>query len=175
MKPKAVKSLIARLFAVACYAFEKFGVSGSGKPAYRYRKAVNNSNCITKSSGYVFKQTQLDCPDVSGLTDKTYTRGKLWKVVFVGSFKKLKDFFVGLQAKKFADNFHRKYFTVSQLWQWSSLPEGSVWEILFHKIIYFAEDIYDKIIKVHFFALHWLKELCFFLIPSARGHFLYQQ
>ena len=162
MELKAVKSLITQFFAVACYAFEEFGISGSSEAAYWYGKAVNNSNCITKSTGYVFKQTLLDCPDVSGLTNVTYTRGKLWKVVSVESFEKLEDFFVGLKAKKFADDFHRKYFTVSQLWRWASLSESSFWEILFHKIVYFAEDIYDKIIKVHFFALHWLKELRFF-------------
>ena len=31
---------------------------------------------------------------------------------------------------------------------------GSCRKIIFHKIISFAEDIYDKIIKIHFLALH---------------------
>ena len=34
------------------------------------------------------------------------------------------------------------------------ISKGSLWKEFFHKIISFAEDIYDKIIKVHFFALH---------------------
>ena len=73
------------------------------------------------------------------------------KIVMVVTVKESEDFFVGVKTGYFADNFHCKYFTVSQLRQRSS---GSGWKIIFHKIIIFAEDIYDKIIKIHFLALN---------------------
>ena len=73
-----------------------------------------------------------------------------WKIVVVEILEESEDVFVGVKTGYFADNFYCKYFTVSQLRQRSS---GSGWKIIFHKIIIFAEDIYDKIIKIHFLAL----------------------
>ena len=68
----------------------------------------------------------------------------------VESFKELENGFVGLLAEQLADDFHGKYFAVSQLRQWPSFSQGPFWKGFFHKIVYFAEDLYDKIIEVHF-------------------------
>jgi len=174
VKPETIKGLISKLFAIAGYALKEFRASGSGESANRHREAVKDDNSVSESLGYVFEQPLLDRPELCGLTSEGNSASELWEVMLVKPFEELKDGFVGLKAKDFADDFHCKYFAVGQLRQWASPSKRSWPEEFFHKIISFAEDIYDKIIKVHFFALHGQRNNNGFLVPSTRGHFLYQ-
>lgn len=154
MKPETIKGLIAKLFAIVGYALKEFRASGSGEPANIHWEAVKYQDCVSESFGDVSEQPLLDHPELCRLPSESNSATELWEVMPVRPFEKSKDFFVGIEAEHFADDFHCKYFTVSHLWHWTSASECSFWEIFFHKIISFAEDIYDKIIKVHFFALH---------------------
>jgi hypothetical protein len=154
MEPKAIKGLITKLFAICCDTFEKPTEPGSGKPAGRYRKAVDHRNDVFEFLSYVFEETLFDQPQVGSMTDETDSTGESGEVVPVKIFEETEDVFVSVESEDFADNFYCKYFTVSHLWLWPSGPECSVWKEYFHKIISFAEDIYDKIIKIHFLALH---------------------
>jgi hypothetical protein len=154
MKLETIKGLIAKLFAVTGYALKEFRAFGSGESANRDREAVQHDNGISESFGYVFEEPLLDGPQFCRLTSERNSAAELWEVMAVKSFEEFKDGFVGVQAEEFTDDFDGKYFAVGQLWQWASSSKGSLWKEFLHKIISFTQDIYDKIIKVHFFALH---------------------
>ena len=49
----------------------------------------------------------------------------------------------------------------------------TLWKEFLHKIISFTEDIYDRIIKVHFFALHGQWNNSFFSSSIDQRAFLY--
>jgi len=163
MEPKTIKGLIAKLFAIVGYALKEFRASGSGEPANSHREAVKYKDGVSQSFGDVFEQPLLDRPELCRLPSESNSATELWEVMPVKPFEESKDIFVGIEAEDFADDFHCKYFTVSHLWHWTSAPKCSFWEIFFHKIISFTEDIYDKIIKVHFFALHGQRNSNLFL------------
>jgi len=167
VQSKAIKGLIPKLFAICCDTLEKLTESGSGKPAGRDRKAVDHGNYILESPSDVLEKALFDKPQVGCMTDETYSAGQPGEVMGVKIPEKTKDVFVGVKTEDFADDFHCKYFTVSDLRLWTSGSEGSGWKEFLHKIISFAEDIYDKIIKVHFLALHrqW-NSLCLLHIYS---------
>ena len=173
VQPKAIKGLITEFLAVAGQTFEKFAISGSGESAYRHWEAVKNQNCISETAGNVLEQMLLGSPQVGSVADKADPGGQFREVMAVKSFEKFEDFFVGLKAKTFTDYFHCKYFAVSQLRQRASLSKCPLWKICSHKIIDLAKDIYDKIIKIHFIALHgqWNNVIVYLLIPSTRGLF----
>jgi hypothetical protein len=173
MEPKTIKSLAAEFFAIAGLAFKKLATSRPGESAYRYWKAVKDHNCIGESFGNVLKQSLLDLPQVGCVTDKADATSEPREVVAVESFEELEDGLFGVQAEAFTYDFHRKYFAIRQLWQRSAFSKGSWWKEFFHKIISFTEDIYDKIIKVHFLPSMVNGTVICFLIPSTRGHFLY--
>jgi hypothetical protein len=154
MKLETIKGLIAKLFAVTGYALKEFRAFGSGESANRDWEAVQHDNGISESFGYVFEEPLLDGPQFCRLTSERNPAAELWEVMSVKSFEEFKDGFVGVQAEEFADDFDGKYFAVGELRQWASSSKGSLWKEFLHKIISFTEDIYDKIIKVHFFALH---------------------
>jgi len=103
------------------------------------------------------------------LADETDSTTELGEVMAVEVFEKFEDVFVGVETEDFADNFHCKYFTVSHLWRWASASQCSFGEKFFHKIISFTKDIYDKIIKVHFLALHDQWNYSFFCLLNSIG------
>lgn len=150
VKPETIKSLIAKLLAISRQAFKELTAFGPDKFAYSYGEAVQDQNGVGKWAGYMLEQFLFNRPQVCSMSDETNATSESGKVMSVESFEQIKDGFVPSQAQEFADDFHGKYFTVRKLWQWSSSSEGSLWKIFFHKIIYLAEDIYDKIIEIHF-------------------------
>lgn len=154
MKLKTIKGLITELFAIVGYARKEFGAFGSGEPANGDGEAIKHNSGIPESFGYVLEQPLLDRPQLCRLTRERNSATESWEVMPVEPFEESEDGFVGLKAEGFTYDFHCKYFAVSQLWQWASSSNHSRFKAFFHKIISFAEDIYDKIIKVHFFALH---------------------
>jgi hypothetical protein len=176
MKSQPIEGLRAKLLAVGGQPPEYSAATGSGESTNRHRNAVDDDNIVSKARRYVLKKSVFDFPEVRCLSQERFTAGELMEEMAVKSFEETEDGLIGIETEKFADNFHRKYFAISQLWLWASGSKSSVREIFFHKIISFAEDIYDKIVKVHFYALvgQW-NRFCFcLLIPSTRGHFLYQ-
>lgn len=176
MKSQAIEGLRAKLLAVGGQPPEYSAATGSGESTNRHRNAVDDDNVVSKASRYVLKKSVFDFPEVRCLSQERFTAGELREEMAVKSFEETEDGLIGIKAEKFADNFHRKCFAIRQLRLWASGSESPVREKFFHKIISFAEDIYDKIVKVHFYALggQW-NRFCFcLLIPSTRGHFLYQ-
>ena len=154
MQPKAIKGLATKLFTVAGETPKKLAAAGSGEPADRHRQAVQHHNRIRKILGHVFKELLFHRLQIRSLPQKTDSTTELGEVMAVKSFEKFEDVFVSVEPEDFADNFHCKYFAVSHLRRWASASKGPFWKEFFHKIISFTVDIYDKIIKVHFFALH---------------------
>jgi len=154
MQPETVKGLVAKLLTVIRKTSKKLAPPGSGESADSNRQAVQHHSRIRKILGDVFKQSLFYRPEIGGLSDKTDPTTELRKVMAVESFEKFEDGLVGIQTETFADDFHRKYFTIRQLGQRPTFSEGSFWKIIVHKIIDFAEDFDDKIIKIHFNALH---------------------
>jgi hypothetical protein len=154
VQSKSVKCLIANLFSIGRNTFEKLGKPGPGKSARRYREAVDYLDNIFEFASNVPEKSLFYYPQVGCLSGESNPTGELWEIVSVEIPEESKDVFIRVKTKDFADNFHRKYFTVSHLRKRPSGPEGSVWKEFFHKIISFAEDIYDKIIKIHFRVLH---------------------
>ena len=154
VQPKAIKSLVAKFLSVRCNALKKLARSGSCEPTHRDGKTVDDGNDVFESFAEMFKQSLLNYPEICRLTNETDPAGESGKVMTVEVSEKSEDVFVGIETEDFADDFHCKYFAVSHLRRRASLSQGSFWKEFFHKIISFTEDIYDKIIKVHFFALH---------------------
>lgn len=150
MKLKTIKGLIAQFFAIVGYALKQLRAFGSDESANMNREAVKHDNGISESLGYVLEQVLLDRPQLCGLTSESNSPTQFWEVMSVKSFEEFKDGFVGVKAEDFAYDFHGKYFAVRQLRHWASSSKHSWLEEIFHKIISFAEDIYDKIIEVHF-------------------------
>jgi hypothetical protein len=161
MKLKTIKGLLAQFFAIVSYALKELGAFGSSKSTNTDREAVKYDNGISESFGYMLEQALLDRPQLGSLASETDSTTELWEVMPVKPFEESKDGFVLVQAEGFAYDFHGKYFAVSQLWHWTSSSKHSWLEEFFHKIISFAEYIYDKIIQVHFFALYsqWNRNL----------------
>lgn len=154
MKLKTIKGLLAQFFAIVGYALKEFGAFGSSESTNTNREAVKYDNGVCELFGYMLEQALLDRPQLGGLTNKTDSTTELWEVMPVKPFEEFKDGFVLVQAEDFAYGFHGKYFAVNQLWHWASSSKHSWLEESFHKIISFAEYIYDKIVQVHFFALY---------------------
>ena len=102
----------------------------------------------------MLKEPFLDFPEVGRVTDKTDSAGERGEVVTIEVSEESEDVLVRVETEYFAHDFHRKDFTVGHLGRRPSASQSSLWKEFFHKIISFAEDIYDKIIKVHFLALH---------------------
>jgi len=171
MQAKTIKGLIAKFFSIGSNSLEKFGSFGPCESANGNRKAIQHRDGVRKTFSYGLKQFLLDRPKVGCMANEVYSIGQIWKVVLVEVFKKPKDFSVGLKAHVFAYDFHCKYFAIRKLWRGASLSEGSIWKMFFHKIIYLAEDIYDKIIKIHFFALHGLGLISVFYSHRPEGIF----
>jgi len=153
MQSKSVKSLIANLFSISGDTFKKPGKSGPGKSAHRYRKAVDYLDNIFEFIGNVLEKTLLYYPQIGCMSDESNSAGKIWKVMSVEVPEESENILIGVKTKDFADDFHCKYFAVSQLRHWPSGSNMSWWKEFFHKIISFTEDIYDKSIKIHFLAL----------------------
>jgi hypothetical protein len=153
VQPKSIKSLIANLFSISGNASKKPAESGPGEAADRDRKAVDHGNSICESLSNMLKKPFLNKPEVGCMSREINPVSQSGKVVVVESLEESKDVFISVESEDFADNFYGKYFTVSHLRKQSSGSERSTWKEIFHKIISFAEDIYDKIIKVHFLAL----------------------
>jgi hypothetical protein len=174
MKLKTVKGVIAELFAIVGYSLKELGALGSGESANSDGEAVKHDSGISESFGYVLEQPLLGCPQLCGLTSESNSATEVWEVMPVEPFEESEDGFVGLKAEDFTYDFHCKYFAVSQLRQWASRSNHSWFKAFFHKIISFAEDIYDKIIKVHFLPSMVNGTVTCFQVPSTRGHFLYQ-
>jgi hypothetical protein len=154
MQTKTIKSLIAKFFAVCSNALKKFAKPRSGEPAYRHRETIKHKDNIFETFGNIFEQPLFYPPEIGRLSYKINPAGQIREVMPVEIFEEIEDFFVGVKSKNFTDNFNGKYFAVSQLRQRTSGSKCSVWEEIFHKIISLAEDIYDKIIKIHFLALY---------------------
>ena len=127
MQSKSVKSLITNLFSIGGDTFEEPGESGSGKSTRRYRKAVNYLDNIFVFVGNVLKKTLLYCPQIGCMSGESNSAGKIWKVVSVEVPEESEDVFISVKTKDFADDFHCKYFAVSQLRQrFSGRPAGPV-------------------------------------------------
>jgi len=154
MQAETVKSLIAKFLAICGKTLEKFAKPCSGKSAYRHRKTVKHEDNICESFSDVIKEPLFYPPQIGSMSDEIGPAGEVRKVMSVEILEEIEDFFVGVEAEDFADNFDCKYFTISQLRERASGSKGSIWKEFFHKIISFTEDIYDKIIKVHFLALN---------------------
>ena len=154
VQSKTVESLISKLFAVGRDPLEELAEPCSGESAGRYWKAVNDRNSIFEFPGDAFEKALFDEPEVCSLADEGDSTGQTGEVVTVEISEKAKDISIGIEAEDFADDFHGKHFTVCHLRGWPSRSKRPCWEEFVHKIISFAEDIYDKIIKVHFLALH---------------------
>jgi len=154
MKLKTIKGLLAQFFAIVSYALKELGAFGSSKSTNTDREAVKYDNGISESFGYMLEQALLDRPQLGSLTSESDPASEVWEVMPVKPFEEFKDGFVLVQAEDFAHGFHGKYFAVNQLWHWASSSKHSWMEGFFHKIISFAEYIYDKIVQVHFFALY---------------------
>jgi hypothetical protein len=169
MQSKSVKCLIANLFPIGGNTFEKLGKPGPSKSARRYRKAIDYLDNILEFVGNVSEKALFHYPQVGCMSGESNPAGELWEIVRVEIPEESKDVFICVKTKDFAYNFHRKYFTVSHLRQRSSGPERSFWEKFFHKIISFAEDIYDKIIKIHFMVLHGQRNNFCFLPTYSIG------
>jgi len=153
MKPQAIEGLRTKLLTISGQPPEYSAAAGPGESTNRHRNAVNDDNVVSKAGGYVFKESVFDFPEVRCLSQECFTAGELREEMAVKSFEETEDGLIGIEAEKFADDFHRKYFAIRQLRLWASGSESPVREEFFHKIISFAEDIYDKIVKVHFYAL----------------------
>lgn len=167
MKRKALKSLTAKLFAIAGLALKKLAISCSGESAYRRWKAVEDHNCVGESFSYVLEQSLPDRPQVRSVANEADATSKHREVMTVESFEDLGDCLSGFQTEVFTYDFHRKYFAVSRLRQRSAFSEASWWKEFFHKIINFTEDIYDKIIKIHFLSF-MAKGILMFLFDFHR-------
>lgn len=154
MQAKSINGLITQLFVIMGYPFDELAEPGSGKSTDRDRKAIDHGHDIPKSPYDVFKESLLDLPEVSRVTDKTDSAGERGEVVPVKVFEESEDIFVRVKIQHFAHDFQRKDFTVRHLWRRTSASQSSLGKALFHKIIRFAKDIDDKIIKMHRLALH---------------------
>ena len=154
MESKTIKSLVAKLFAIGGDTSKKLAEPGPGEPTDRNRKAVNDGNDIFELFCDMVKKSFLNKPKICCVSDEVDSVSQGRKVVLVEIPEKSEDVFIGVKPEDFADDFHCKHFTISQLRQRPSGSYGSCRKEIFHKIISFAEDIYDKIIKVHFLALH---------------------
>ena len=163
MEPKTVKGLVAQFFAIASYPLKKFRAPGSDELAHMDRKAVKNDNSILEWFGHILEQLLFDRPELRRLASEAHSATEIWEVIRVESLEEFEDSFVRFKAEDFADKFHCKYFAVSQLGHRSSLSECSLRKTFFHKIISFTEEIYDKISKIHFFALHGQRNISLLL------------
>ena len=166
MQPKAIKSLATKLFTVGRNASKKLAAAGSGKSTDRYRQAVQHRDRISEIPGNMFKKSLFKRPQIRGLPHETDPTTEIGKVVVVESLEEFKDGLIGVQTEDFPDDFHGNHFAISHLWRRTSLAQGPFGKEFFHKIISFAEDIYDKIIKVHFLALNDQWNFCFDLLNS---------
>ena len=154
MEAKPIKGLIAHLLAIGCNPLEELAESRSCESADRDREAVYNAHNIRKSLCNMFEELFLDAAEVCCVSYKTYAAGKRGEIVAVEISKKSEDVFIGVKTENFAYDFQGKYFAVRHLRHRTSASQCSFWKEIFHKIISLAEDIYDKIIKVHCTALH---------------------
>jgi hypothetical protein len=171
MQAKTVKGLVAKFLAVGGVAFKKLAKSGSGEPADRDGEAVDHRNDILETLADILEQSLFHYPKVCCLAGKTDSAIEAGEVIGVEVLEEFEDVFVGIEAQDFADDFDAKYLAVGHLWRWASLSQGSFWKEFIHKIISFTKDIYDKIIKVHFFALHGQRNINSFLSSIGQRAF----
>jgi len=88
------------------------------------------------------------------LADETHPSGEREKVMAIKVSEESEDVFICVEIRHFANNFHSKDIAPHHLGCRAPSSQSSFGKALFHKIISFAEDIYDRIIKVHCLALH---------------------
>jgi hypothetical protein len=114
MQSKSVKSLITNLFSIGGDTPEEPGKSGSGKSARRYGKAVDYLDNIFEFVGDMLEKTLLYCPQIGCMSGETNSAGKIWKVVSVEIPEESEDVFISVKTKYFSNDFHCKYFAISQ-------------------------------------------------------------
>jgi hypothetical protein len=174
VQSKSVKSLVANLFSIGGKTFEEPAKSGSGKSTGWYGKAIDYLDSIFEFVCNVLKKTLFDFPQISSMSGEADSARKVGKVVAVEIPEESEDVFISVKTEDFADYFHCKYLAISHLRHRPSGSERSVGKEIFHKIISFTEDIYDKSIKIHFLALHgkW-NSFCFltYLFHRPEGFF----